>query len=73
MDVLISDNAKVQLSARAKDILRGLLQIQDWQSEPYNKNQNYAERGWRDAKTHTNKLMNMSDAPGECWLLALQY
>ena len=72
MDVLISDDAKAQLSEKAKDVLR-TFGIRDWQSEPYNKNQNYAERGWRDAKRHTDNLMNMSNAPDELWLLALEY
>jgi len=47
--------------------------VKDWQSEPYNKNQNYAERGWRDSKAHVNNLLNYTGAPAEAWLLALQY
>ena len=39
MDIIISDNAKAQLSDYTKDILR-MYAVKDWQSEPYNKNQN---------------------------------
>ena len=70
MDRLISDNAKAQVSARVKEILRTFC-IKDWQSEPYKGNQNYAERGWKDTKTRTNNLLNMSGAPPELWLQAL--
>jgi hypothetical protein len=72
MDKLISDNAKAQVSARVKDILRTLV-IKDWQSEPYKGNQNFAERGWKDTKTKVNSLLNFSGAPPEAWLLALEY
>jgi len=72
MDVLISDNAKAQVSERVKDILR-TYRIKDWHSEPYQGNQNFAERGWRDTKARTNSLLNSSGAPPELWLQALQY
>ena len=72
MDRLICDNAKAQISARVKDVLRTFA-IKDWQSEPYNKNQNFAERGWRDTKRKTNNLLNFSGAPPDTWLLALEY
>ena len=72
MDVLISDNAKAQISARVKDVLRTFA-IDDWQSEAYKGNQNFAERGWRDTKAKVNNLLNFSGAPADTWLLALQY
>ena len=72
MDRLVSDNARAEISARVKEILRTLV-IDDWQSEPYKGNQNYSERGWRDTKTRTNNLLNFSGAPPEVWLLALMY
>ena len=72
MDVLISDNAKAEIGKRTKEILRILL-TKDYQSEPYNKNQQFSERGWRDTKTRTSNLLNMSGAPNYCWLLALAY
>ena len=72
MDVLVSDNAKAEISERVKDILRTFA-IKDRQSEPYNGNQNFAERGWRDTKRKVNILLNVSGAPAKAWLLALQY
>ena len=47
--------------------------IRGWQSTPYNKNQNFAERGWKDTKQKSNNLLNYSGAPKKCWLLVLQY
>ena len=49
MDMLISDNAKAQISGWVKEIL-GTLGINNRTSEPHNKNQNFGERGYRDAK-----------------------
>ena len=72
MDKLVSDNAKAEISERVKDILRTFL-IDDWQSEPYKGNQNFAERGWRDTKCKVNSLMNMSGAEAAAWMLALEY
>ena len=72
MDVLISNNAKAEISERVKDILRTFM-IKDWQSEAYNKNQNFAERGWQDTKAKANALLNWCNAPKNCWLLALKY
>ncbi len=72
MDVIISDSAKSEISKRVQEILRTLV-IRDWQSEPHNKNQNYAERGWRDTKRTSATLLNYSGAPDEIWLLSLQY
>ena len=72
MAILQSDRARAEVSARVKDILR-TYNIRDWQSEPYNKNQNYAERSWQDLKRKTNTLLNYSGAPRKCWLLALKY
>ena len=72
MDRLISDNAKAEVSKKVKDILR-MFVIDDWQSEPYKGNQNFAERGWRDTKAKVNNLLNYTGAPSEVWLLALVY
>ncbi|MCA1800264.1 MAG: hypothetical protein LC650_03130, partial [Actinobacteria bacterium] len=60
------------LSARVKEVLRTFA-IDDWQSEPYKGNQNFAERGWRDTKRKVNSLLNHSGAPPEAWMLALEY
>ena len=72
MRVLISDRARAQISEAVKDILR-TFGINDWQSEPYKKDQNYAERGWKDWKEKTNNVLNFSGAPRKVWLLALKY
>ena len=72
MDVLISDNAKAEIGKRTKEILCILL-TKDYQSKPCNKNQQFSEQGWRDTKTRTSNLLNMSGAPNHCWLLALAY
>ena len=72
MDQIISDNAKAQISTRVEEILN-MLQIKDWTSEPHNKNLNFAERVWRDAKRKTELTLNFSDAPAFVWLLALEY
>jgi hypothetical protein len=72
MDKLASDNAKAEISARVKDVLR-TLNIDDWQIEPYKGNQNFAERGWRDTKRKANSLLNLSGADPAAWMLALEY
>ena len=72
MNTLVSDNAKAQISQRAKDILRQLC-IKDRQSEPYRGNQNFAELGWRDTKAKIKVLLDSRNAPSDCWLLAGQY
>jgi hypothetical protein len=72
MDKLISDCACVKTNTRIKDILRALV-ISEWQSEPYQENQNFAENWYGTIKAATNHVMNLSGAPPECWLLALMY
>lgn len=72
MDQLISDNAKAELSARVVEILN-TYGIPHFMSEPHNKNQNFAERVWQQVKDMVEKILNMSNAPPECWLLALEY
>ena len=69
---LISDRAQVEVSNRALDILRALL-IGDWQSEPNKQWLNPAERRYQTVKRMTNKILDYSGAPDECWLLAMQY
>ena len=41
-NLLFSDNAKVQIGKRVKDILR-MYHISDYQCEPHNQHQNYVE------------------------------
>ena len=72
MDQLISDHAAAQVSTRVEEIL-GILGIKQFVSEPHNKNQNFAERVWQQLKGMVIKILNMSDAPSELWLCALEY
>ena len=72
MDKLISDCAKAEMSIRVKQILRALC-ISSWYSEPYHENQNFAENRYGTIKATTNRVMNLSGAPANTWLLALIY
>ena len=72
MNRIISDSAKAEISERVKEILRTFI-INDRQSEGNKQWQNFAERGWRDTKSWTNNVLNISGAPAYCWLLALEY
>ena len=71
MDVLVSDRAKAEISAKVKEVLRTMV-IDDWQSEPHNKNQNYCERVWQTTQRMGNVILNQSGAPKELWLQALK-
>ena len=72
MDKLISDLAKNEISHKVKDILRAY-NINDWQSEPYHKNQNTAEWRYRTIKAWANTIMKRTGSPAHCWVLTLQY
>jgi hypothetical protein len=52
MDKFISDCAKAETSTHIKDILHALA-FSDWQSEPYQENQNFAEN-YATIKVATN-------------------
>jgi Reverse transcriptase (RNA-dependent DNA polymerase) len=69
---LISDSAQVIVSDKVKDILRTLC-IDSWQSEPYNQQQNAAERRYQTIKRAANRILDRSGAPPYTWLLCLQY
>jgi len=70
MDVLMSDHANYEMSARVKDILRALM-IGHWKSEPYYQHQNFAEHRWGHVKANLEWLMAFLDVDPDCWLLAL--
>lgn len=72
MDLLISDSAKVIVSGKVQDILR-MYSMKDFQSEPHNQHQNFAERRIGTLKEYTNRVLDRTGAPGEFWLLCLQY
>jgi hypothetical protein len=56
MDKLISDSAKVEISARVKDVMRAMV-VDDWQSEAHYQHQ--SERGYRDVKARVNLILNL--------------
>ena len=72
MDVLISDRVRSQISKKVHNILR-TFGIDDWQSEPHNKNQNFTEHGWKDTKLLANRVLDHSGAPRSAWFLALSH
>ena len=71
-NMLISDRASVEIGKKVLDILRTLV-ISNWQSEPYQQNQNYAENRFQTLQRAGNRVMDRTGAPPETWLLALQY
>ena len=72
IDKLISDRAKTEVSSWVQDILRALF-INDWQSEPHQHQQNFAERHYSTIKTKVTNIMNRVGAPAYTWLLCLMY
>ena len=69
---MISDRAQVEINKKVQDILKHLV-IGDWQREPNNQHQNFAERKNQDLKHMTNKLLDWTGAPASLWLLALMH
>ena len=61
---LFSDDAKEEQSQKVQTILRHFC-IKDHQSEPYNQQQNPAERGIRDLKEVTTRLMDRTGTPDQ--------
>ncbi|KAL7490689.1 hypothetical protein ACHAWT_001041 [Skeletonema menzelii] len=72
MDLLISDMAKAEISARVREILRAF-RIKDWQSEPHHQNQNIAERYIQELKKYCNWVLNTSGAPPEAIFFIIKY
>ena len=72
MDLLISDRAKAEISARVRELLRAF-QIKDWQSEPHHQNQNIAERYIQELKKYCNWVLNTSGAPPESIFFIIKY
>jgi hypothetical protein len=69
---LFSDNAKVQIGSRVRDILR-LYKIKDFQCEPEYQHQNFAERKIGDVKRLSSSIMDRTGTPAAFWLLCLFY
>ena len=72
MQGIFSDNANEQMSAEVKNILRQY-NIKDMQSEPYQQNQNPAERRIQEVKAMTTTTMDRTGAPKKLWLFCLIY
>ena len=72
MDLLISDRGEAEISNRVKDILR-MYAIEDFQSEPHHKNQNFFERWWQVIKRLTITILDWSGANANEWFLVLEY
>jgi len=70
MDMLMSDHANCEMSARVKDILQALM-IGHWKSEPHCQHQSFAEHRWGHVKLKLEWLMSFLDVDPDCWLLAL--
>jgi len=70
MDVLMSNHANCEMSARVKDILRALM-IGHWKSEPHCQHQNFADHRWGHVKANLEWLVAFSDVDPDCWSLAL--
>ena len=68
MNKLVSDSAKVEISAKVNDILRTLC-IDAWKIEPYYQHQNPSERRFGTVKTTTNTVLDRTGAPPSTWLL----
>ena len=67
---LISDGAKAAISNKTKDILR-LVHTKDWQSEPHNQQQNFAENRMGTVKDMVNTVMDRTGCPPSMWFLVL--
>ena len=57
MDTLTSDGGKYEISKGVTDLLHSLF-IQDYQSEPYQQDQNKDQNCFGPAKRYTNTVMN---------------
>jgi len=60
MDVLTSDHANCEMSARVKDVLRALM-IGHWKNDPHYQHQNFAEHRWGHVKANLEWLMAFLD------------
>ena len=72
MDVLITDGAKAEISAKVKNILRHY-RIGEYMSEPHHQHQNFAENRIGTLKDYSNRIMDRFGAPAYTWLLCLTY
>lgn len=71
-NVLMSDNAKANISARLIDVLR-FYNIYGQTSTPHQQNQNPVERKIQDVKNFTDILMDRTFTPAKYWLLCMLF
>ena len=64
-----SDNAKAQIGAKVRNILRHCT-VADQQSEPHHQHQNHAERRIQEVSHLTNTIMDRTGTPAQHWSLA---
>jgi len=67
---LVSDGAKAAISNKTKDILR-LVHTKDWQSEPHNQQQNFAENRMGTVIDMVSTTMDRTGCPASMWFLIL--
>ena len=72
MKRIISNQVQVEISGIGLDLIRTYV-VGNWNSEPYQQQQNYAEEKYRHIKQTTNYMMERPGSPAYCWLLALLY
>ena len=72
MDAIITDGGKYEISKKVADLLRSLF-IRQYESEPYHQHRSKAEQHYGVVKRYINTLMNLTGAPGHCWILCLVY
>ena len=69
---LASDNAKEQTCKAVDEVLR-MYSIGDFQSEPHQQHQNFAERRIQEVKKLSDGIMDKTGTPAKMWLLCLMY
>ena len=69
---LNSDSAQVIIGNKVQDILHTLC-IMSWQSEPYQQQQNPAERRYQTIKCAANRVLDRTGAPSYTCLLCFEY
>jgi hypothetical protein len=69
---VFSDNAKFQISAKAKEIYCNF-GIADGSTEPHYQNQNAAEREIQVVKKDVAMILNITNTPYEWWPLCVEY
>jgi hypothetical protein len=60
------------MSEHVKQILCALF-ISAWHGKPYNENQSFSENQYATIRATTNRVVNLSGASADTWLLALMY